>query len=1411
MATNKLKNEDLVLNIIVNGNSAQSEIGRLSRTMVDSKSKIAAAKNEMANLERQGRTNSARYQQLQQDVTRYNQILEASRTRMAEVRQSLRLEDQTRQDLIKTLRRLRREQDQAIPGTEQYRQYEAQIQAVSNRLNELRTQVGSTGGVLQSMTGRIKAFFTSWVGGALALGTVVSGIKKATDEFAAFDDKLSDVMKTTNLSKENVKALNAELEKIQTRTSQDDLLGLARISGKLGYTDINEIKQFVEANNQLVVALNEDLGGNVEETVNVIGKLVDIFKLKDSMTAEQAFLKVGSAINELGMASTANEGYIVEFTKRLSGIAPLTGLTIQQVMGLGATLDQLGQSEEVSSTALSKLFIKMASSAEIYTKYAGMKLTDFKKLLETDFMGAFVRVLEGVKKNSNGINELAATLGDLGEDGGRTIGVIGKLADNTKILTDQIALSNTAMAEGTSLTDEYNVKNENAAAKLEMARKEVDKFWRILGEELFPVITSGNSIIAIFLNILIETIKFIAGNIKAITALALAITTYYTVVMITTKWEAITLALKVSIRAVTLALALAYSLLTGNLGRAAAAQRLLNITMAANPIGAVAAAIVGLTALLVLYSGKLTAVQKAQEAVNKTNSEAKANTESERLRIQELIKTIQDDTRHRSLRLTAINQLRSLMPSVLKDYSDEAIMAGKATEAIENFTKAKLFEAKIKAKQANLDNVVAENEKYNQPQQKGFGYKVGSVVLGEMNMERFSGRSRDQYEDRISGLNIVLKDLMETEKAYEDWKTSVRIKPTDENNSPIVAQKDPKAADKAAREANKARIKELEEAKKAYQEKLKAEGLFQRDRNSLTSEELEKRAQITEDYIKKENEINSKYNHSQREQTNKDEAELDRRASIERKLRDKLLDKTDPLLQQENEAYKKRLQDAGLFGKKKEDLTAEQFSALEILQNNHQKNINKIDADAIAKHTDQTLSKNSEELADLRIKHNDELSEITTLAQAKEVLSTQLSGRELKTITSLSQARKLIRNQQDLEEKELQRKHLEEMLLILQETLASGKMEGINLSDSILSDEEKEKLNKKIRELKEELSKIKGTDNLDEVKENARSKVDILGMAIEDWENLFKNVGDTEEKLLRLYGALGAMTQVWSSYNNMVAAGENKKLQDDEQANKKKKSNLDDRLKAGTISQESYNNQVAKLDKDLEKKKSEVAYKQAKRERNVALMSAIVNTATAVTKALPNIFLSALVGAMGAFQIGTILKTPLPAIEGREEGGYLDVTRSQDGRQFRAKSNPNKRGFVSSPTVIVGENGLEWVANADATRNPQIKPFIDILDTAQRNGTISSLKMSDIIRSATPGRASGGYLAPSNIPTPIASIPTINNQSDPELIALIKEQSKVISSLNKILQNGVSVSLLGPNGFIEKKQELDNIQNNADL
>lgn len=1386
----EIKTEDLGLNVIVNANEAQKKINEFAREINDASFKVKELKEQQALLAKEGKKDSDAYRALSKKIKETQANIRNLKSEQDKHINNLKLEQKTISQLERELSNLNKLYKTSIPDSDQQKEYGRQIQIVSSRLKELRIGTELTGNSIEKLSGRFKGWVATATATAASFAAITMGIKKAINEYASFDDLLVDVMKTTNLSKDSVKELNEELTAIETRTSQEDLLGLSRIAGKLGYTDISEITEFVRANNQIIVSLNEDLGGNVEETVNKIGKLVDIFKLKDLYSTEEAFLKVGSALNELGMASTANEGYMVEFARRMAGVAPLAKVSIDQILGLGAALDQLGQTEEVSSTALSKLFVKLASEAETYSKYAGMKLTDFKNLLETDFMGAFTKVLQGVKNNANGINELAATLGDLGEDGGRVIGVLGSLANNVDVVTTSMNLANTAMEKGTSITDEYNLKNESAAAQLEKAQKQVKALWIELGEKLWPVMATGLNLFQIFIKSLSTLVSFISENWKVITILTVAITTY------TIAINANIIAQYASARATAIA---------------TTATRLWNAALAANPIGLLITAIATLTTALYLKTKRLSEATSAQKALNDIMLEGKKTVAGETAMIEQNISVALDKAKADNVRLAAVKRLREIMPDVLQDYSDEQIMSGKAKKAIEEHTEALIKQAAIRAAQGKLEKLAQQKLEEQDRKERGFsGATVGERFEAMDSETFFSGNWSKAYSDHIdNNIRAIEAQEMKVATFVSELETKLLEKVKVKTEDPVDnGGGDLTGGSASGSSQKKAFQKELDAAEKQYQAILQQKNLFREDLTELDKDQLIELSKYQDEYQSKLDSINTKYGESLKTVANTANEELKKRAKAEENYIDSILIKRQTESEAERSAYDDRLKKAGLFGIEREAMTKRQLDALEILEREHKQNINKIDADAIAKEIDARIANNRDIITDLRIRHVEELTEIKNLAQAKEYLSDTLSEKELSQIRSLGQARKLIQNQQMLEEQELLKKQLKELTDTLISAQNSGTFEGITLSDKVLSEEEKKVLLDRIRQLKEELAKLTGQDKSDELDKSDRDKVDILGMSIEDWEEMFDRLKEGKIKVKDIIDVLGVAGQIWGQYNAMVAAKENAQLQKDEAANNKKKDNLKKRLDDGLISQDEYNKEVDKLDKQMDKKKAIVARDQAKRERNVALMTAIVNTAKGITSAFPNPFLMALIAAVGAIQIGTIKATPLPEIPGAETGGnFMDVIRAQDGKRFRAKSDPNRRGYISSPTVLVSEKGKEWVANNDAVENPHIKPLLDVLDTAQRNGTINTMTLSDIASSLS-GRIQG-HQTGGSVSGPHASGSSVSGTNG-SLEVFLKKNIETMEALNgRIANMEAKVVLLGKGGFLEKLDEYNNLKNNG--
>jgi TP901 family phage tail tape measure protein len=122
---------------------------------------------------------------------------------------------------------------------------------------------------------------------------------------------------------------------------------------------------------------------------------------------------------------------------------------------------------------------------------------------------------------------------------------------------------------------------------------------------------------------------------------------------------------------------------------------------------------------------------------------------------------------------------------------------------------------------------------------------------------------------------------------------------------------------------------------------------------------------------------------------------------------------------------------------------------------------------------------------------------------------------------------------------------------------------------------------------------------------------------------------------------------------------------------------------------------------------------------------------------------SAAAGAAAA----DIPKTGARVASGRERGGRIDVVREQDGKFFPdAEYDPDRRGFVERPVVIVGDGpagrSKEWIASNAAVENPTVAPVLQLIDRAQQAGAIRSFDLNAALRSrAAAGFAEGGPIS----------------------------------------------------------------------
>ncbi len=196
-----------------------------------------------------------------------------------------------------------------------------------------------------------------------------------------------------------------------------------------------------------------------------------------------------------------------------------------------------------------------------------------------------------------------------------------------------------------------------------------------------------------------------------------------------------------------------------------------------------------------------------------------------------------------------------------------------------------------------------------------------------------------------------------------------------------------------------------------------------------------------------------------------------------------------------------------------------------------------------------------------------------------------------------------------------------------------------------------------------------------------------------------------------------------------------------------------------------------------EKKKEEIMRKYAKKEQMIAVGQALISGSMAVMQ----IWAGKITGNP---LIDTIIKGALTAAQVVTTGIQLSAIKQQ---QFREGGYTAGSPSDNDPVGVVHAN--EFVATADAKRNPTIKPILDVLDKAQQNKTIRTLDMRQVLGS---GFRSGGYTAGSP-----ASV-TVNQD-----MGTIREATEVNKQLLAILQKGIKadVSMMGKTGLVEAEKE----------
>lgn len=356
---------------------------------------------------------------------------------------------------------------QKVPrNTPEYEELAGKIRMVNQATKEAGQGFTEQVSAVDKAISRLKSYVLVY----LSFNKVLDLVKSKFEDWKQLADSMSDIQKRTQLNPSTVREIGEELNKIDTRTATIELYNLAATAGLLGLKSKEDIIGFTKVANEMSVALvelGEDGAAQLMKVATVTGDV-------KRYGVDGALTKVGSAINALTAASAASAGPIVDFVSRVGAVGVNCNVAMSEVAGLGATLDALGQPMELSATSMNKFIMAVKSNNRGIAAALGMDPDNLAALVEGGkTIEAVIQIIERMKETGTDVEEFLADAGT--GEGVRIKQTINTLMNNTEMLRKQIEISNDEFRKGTSMANEYAVKNANSAAILARAYNNIQK------------------------------------------------------------------------------------------------------------------------------------------------------------------------------------------------------------------------------------------------------------------------------------------------------------------------------------------------------------------------------------------------------------------------------------------------------------------------------------------------------------------------------------------------------------------------------------------------------------------------------------------------------------------------------------------------------------------------------------------------------------------------------------------------------------------------------------------------------------------------------------------------------------------------------------------------------------------------
>jgi hypothetical protein len=516
-SVNKLKNA------LADSNFNQTWINKVVRDATKGKASIQDMEKAVALIKEKMKhtTKKTAMEKLRQDLDKLNPALDATKFNLERVQKTLgNIKGSNLGSLKEAAERLKAELNDVNLNMDDFADKAAKLKEVNQQIKELESQTKNVSSAWDNAVSRLKNWVLIYAGSAEVWNKMVG----TYHDILKLSDAMADVRKTTGLTNDEIEKLSDQIQELDTRISNEKLMQAAVEAGRIGLKTRQEVFEFTRASAITLTALDE----LDARAITSVMKLNELLGETDRLGVQQAILSTASSINELSMASSAAQQPIIDFSRRFGGIAAQANISTAEVLGLGATIDALGQPIEMSSTALNKFTTALLSNGKAIAEDTGLSEDYiFEMTRQGKTIELMIEVLSKLN-NMGGIGEISKYMGDMGGDGARMTAVISALAKNLGFLREQLDLSKMSFDEGISVINEYNIKNESAAALVERMANEikenfVNSRWTavittiVKGlQELVHFMLSGTTAAKVFNSVIFLIIGRVANMSKAI-------------------------------------------------------------------------------------------------------------------------------------------------------------------------------------------------------------------------------------------------------------------------------------------------------------------------------------------------------------------------------------------------------------------------------------------------------------------------------------------------------------------------------------------------------------------------------------------------------------------------------------------------------------------------------------------------------------------------------------------------------------------------------------------------------------------------------------------------------------------------------------------------------------------------------